>query len=107
MKGSARRERSFDTAESKTLGMWGSSMRENREASQTPTLDGGVGRSKKASSRKFDMHVCGESDVRIVPRKRANKVTYVWQRSPWRKGARPRGTLHSRPRSGHRAGVSR
>jgi hypothetical protein len=75
MKGSARRERSFDTAESKTLGMWGSSMRENREASQTPTLDGGVGRSKKARSRNFDMYVCGESDVLIVLAKRANKVT--------------------------------
>src|SRR5258708_3962173 len=30
MKGSVRRERSFDTAESETLGMWGNSMRENR-----------------------------------------------------------------------------
>jgi hypothetical protein len=37
MKGSVRRERSFDTAESETLGMWGNSMRENREALQTPT----------------------------------------------------------------------
>ena len=36
MKGSVRRERSFDTAESETLGMCGSSMRENREALQTP-----------------------------------------------------------------------
>ena len=40
MKGSDRRERSFGTAESKTLGMWGNSMRENREALQTPTFDG-------------------------------------------------------------------
>ena len=32
------RERSFDTAESETLGMCGNSMRENREALQTPTL---------------------------------------------------------------------
>ena len=62
MKGSVRRERSFDTAESETLGMWGNSMRENREALQTPTLDGSEGRSKKANSRNFDMHVCGESD---------------------------------------------
>jgi hypothetical protein len=38
MKGSGRRERSFDTAESETLGMWGNSMRENREALQTPAL---------------------------------------------------------------------
>jgi hypothetical protein len=73
MKGSDRRERSFDTAESETLGMWGNSMRENREALQTPTLDG-VGRSKKANSRNVDMHVCGESDGLIVPTKRGNKV---------------------------------
>jgi RNA-directed DNA polymerase len=74
MKGSDKRERSFDTAESETLGMWGNSMRENREALQTPTLDGGVGRSKKAKSRNVDMNVCGESDVLIVPTKRANKA---------------------------------
>ena len=74
MKGSVRRERSFDTAESETLGMWGNSMRENREALQTPTLDGGVGRSKKAKSRNVDMHVCGESDGLVVPTKRANKA---------------------------------
>ena len=74
MKGSVRRERSFDTAESETLGMWGNSMRENREALQMPTLDGGVGRSKKAKGRNVDMHVCGESDGLIVPTKRANKA---------------------------------
>jgi RNA-directed DNA polymerase len=73
MKGSDRRERPFGTAESETLGMWGSSMRENREALQTPTLDG-VGRSKKAKSRNVDMHVCGESDGLVVPAKRANKA---------------------------------
>src|SRR5262247_4624603 len=54
--------------------MWGSSMRENREALQMPTLDGEVGRSEKAKSRKVDMHVCGESDGLVVPTKRANKV---------------------------------
>jgi hypothetical protein len=54
--------------------MWGNSMRENREALQTPTLDGSEGRSKKAKSRNFDMHVCGESDGLIVPAKRANKA---------------------------------
>jgi hypothetical protein len=74
MKGSVRRERSFNTAESETLGMWGSSMRGNREALQTLTLNGGVGRSKKAEGRNVDMHVCGESDGLIVPRKRANKA---------------------------------
>jgi hypothetical protein len=79
MKGRDRRERFFDTAESETLGMWGNSMRENREALQTPTHDGGVGRSKKAKGRKVDMHVCGESDGLVVPTKRANKVdAYAW-----------------------------
>ncbi len=67
------RELSFDTAESETLGMWGNSMRENRETLQAPTFDG-VGRSKKAKSRNFDMYVCGESDGFIVPGKRTNKV---------------------------------
>ena len=74
MKGSVRREQSFGTAESETLGMCGNSMRENREALQTPTLDGSVGRSKKAQSRNVDMHVCGESDGLVVPAKRANKA---------------------------------
>src|SRR5262245_1377037 len=74
MKGSVRRERSFNTAESETLGMWGSSMRENRETLQTPTPDG-VGRSKKAKGRNVDMHVCRESDGLIVPVKRANKAS--------------------------------
>src|SRR5215475_1506332 len=61
-------------AESETLGMWGSSMRENRENLQTPTRDGRVGRSKKAKGRKVDMHVCRESDGLVVPVKRANKA---------------------------------
>ena len=96
MKGGDRRERSFDTAESETLGMCGNSMRENREALETPTHDGGVGRSKKAKSRNVDMHVCGESDGLIVPTKRANKAGAdgVGERSPQRKGGRPRGTHH-------------
>src|SRR5215468_3087225 len=74
MKGSVRREQSFNTAESETLGMWGNSMSENREALRTPALDGSEGRSKKAKSRNVDMHVCRESDGLVVPTKRANKV---------------------------------
>ena len=74
MKDSVRRERSFDTAESETLGMWGNSMRGNREALQTPTLDSSEGRSKKAKGRKVDMHVCRESEGLVVPTKRANKA---------------------------------
>jgi len=74
MKGSVQREQLFDAAESKTLGMCGSSMRENRETPETSTPDGGAGRSEKAESRKFDVHVSGESDGLIVPTKRANKA---------------------------------
>ena len=74
MKGSKERELSFDAAESKTLSMCGSSMGENRETPQTPTVDGGVGRSGEAESRNPDMHVCGESDVLVGPTKWANKV---------------------------------
>src|SRR5262245_61651222 len=74
MKGSDRREQSFDIAESETLGMWGSSMRGNREALQTPTLPSSVGRSKKAKSRNVGMYVCWEADGLIVPTKRANKA---------------------------------
>ena len=75
MEGSIKRELFFDTAESETLGMWGNSMCENREALRTPALDGSAGRSKKAKGRNFDMHVCGESDGPIVPAKRANKAS--------------------------------
>jgi len=74
MKDSVRCERPFDTAESETPGMWGSSMGGNREALQTPALDGSGGRSKKAKGRTVDMHVCRESDGLIVPEKRANKA---------------------------------
>src|SRR5215471_16086041 len=105
MKGSVRRERSFGTAESETLGTWGSSMRENREALQTPTLDSSAGRSKKAKGRNVDMHVCRESDGLIVPTKRRTKPARErWPRSPQREGGRPRGTHHKRTRAGHRAG---
>ena len=88
MKGSVRRERSFDTAESETLGMWGNSMRETREALQTPTLDG-VGRSKKAKGRNVDMHVCGESDGLVVPTKRANKADGYGLAAESAEGRRP------------------
>ena len=50
MKGSVRREQSFDTAESETLGMCGNSMRENREVRRSPVPKGGVGRAGKAEA---------------------------------------------------------
>lgn len=48
-------------------------MRENRETRKAPQADGGGGRSGKAAP-KPDMHADRESDVSIVPAKRANKV---------------------------------
>lgn len=74
MKGYDQREFPFDAAESKTLSMRGNSMRENREGPETPSPDGGVGRSEKAERLKSDMHVSGNSHDLIVPTKRANKV---------------------------------
>ena len=64
----------FDAAESKTLHMYGNSMRENRETPAALASDGGAGRSGKAKGPKPDMHVAGESDMLIVPTKRADKV---------------------------------
>ena len=104
MKGSDRREWSFDTAESETLGMCGNSMRENRETLQTPTLDGGVGRSEKAKGRKVDMHVCGESDDLIVPTKRANKARGCVGGGVRRGKGVDQGERTARTRAGHRAG---
>ena len=65
MKGSDRRERSFDTAESETLGMCGNSMRENREALQTPTLDGSVGRFNSVSRTNLDFGFFGFTQERF------------------------------------------
>jgi hypothetical protein len=81
-------------------------MGENREALQTPALDGSVGRLKKAKGRNVDMHVCRESDGLIVPTKRANKADAqdALGASPQREGGRPRGTHHKRTRTGHRVG---
>ncbi|HXK27300.1 MAG TPA: group II intron reverse transcriptase/maturase, partial [Candidatus Binatia bacterium] len=77
MKGSVERELPFDAAESKTLHMRGNSMRENRETPAAPAPDGGADRPGKAKTPEPDMHVAGESDVLIVPTKRANKVTML------------------------------
>ena len=81
MNGSDQRELPFDAAESKTLGKRGNSMRENRERPETPTPDGGAGRSEKAQRRQSDMHVSGKSDDLVVLTKRANQVTATaWSR---------------------------
>lgn len=63
-----------DPAQSKTPGMHGNSLRENRETPQMPTQDTREGRSEKAVSHTSDIHVGGESDDRTVPTKYPNKV---------------------------------
>jgi RNA-directed DNA polymerase len=69
-----KREPSINAAESKTPCMRGRFMRGNRETPESPSTDGGEGRSEKATGRTSDTHDPGESDGPIVPRKRANKA---------------------------------
>ena len=90
---SAHRKLSADAAESETLSMRGNFMRGNRETPETsspnnaPWATCGGDRSEKAVGRTSDMHVSGESDRPIVPKKRTNKAGRKRRRSPWRKGA--------------------
>lgn len=63
-----------DIAESQTLSMRGHSLHGNRETLETPTSDDGGGRFGKAHGQTPNMHVSGESDDSIVPKKRANKA---------------------------------
>ena len=55
-----------DSAQSKTPGMHGNSMRENRETPSMPAGKDAAGRLEKALSPKSNMHVGGESDGRIL-----------------------------------------
>ncbi len=74
MSDDVKREPSINAAESKTPSMRGRSRRGNRETPESPSTDGGEGRSEKAIGRTSDTHDTGESDGPIVPRKRANKA---------------------------------
>lgn len=69
-----KREPGGNAAESQTLSMCGTSMRENRETPAIPSAGGGEGRPEKASGRTSGMSVVGESDDLIVPANQANKV---------------------------------
>jgi len=74
------RKVSADAAESKTLSMRGNSMRGNRETPEASSSNSahwakrGGDRSEKAVGCTSDMHVSGESDRPIVPKKRTNKA---------------------------------
>jgi hypothetical protein len=74
MRDHVQRESSCNAAESQTLSMCGSSMRENRETPAMPSTGGGKGRPEKAIGPTSGMHVAGESDDLIVPAKQANNA---------------------------------
>jgi len=63
-----------DATESETLSMDGRPPRGNRETPEAPTPNGGAGRLGKVHDQKPNMHVSGESDGLIVPKKQANKA---------------------------------
>ena len=77
---SVNRKPSADAAESETLSMRGNSMRGNRETPEASSSNKahrakrGGDRSEKAVGRASDMHVSGESDRPMVPKKRTNKA---------------------------------
>jgi hypothetical protein len=70
--GDDKRELSMNPAQSKTPGMPGNSMRENRE---TPSVSGSSksDRLEKATSYTASMYAGGESDELVVPTKHPNK----------------------------------
>jgi hypothetical protein len=72
--GVPQREGHPGAAESETLSMRGSSMRENRETPGTPLPVTARDGWRRPSGRTSSVHVPGESDDLIVPTKRANKV---------------------------------
>ena len=69
------REGEFDETptESKTTGTVGNFPHGSRETPLTSVSFMGADRSEKARGHKSDMHVIGESDSSIVPKKPANK----------------------------------
>jgi hypothetical protein len=69
-----KRELTDDATESETLSMDRHSPRGNRETPKTPLPVGGGGRLGKVLDQSPNMHVSGESDGSIVPKKQANKA---------------------------------
>jgi hypothetical protein len=72
MKGSVRRERSFNTAESEGDPRHVGKLHAPESGGPASAHTGW--QSGKAEGRNFDMHVCRESDGLVVPTKRANRV---------------------------------
>ena len=66
----------------RTVGNFPRGSRETPETSVSQEAD----RSEKARCRKSDVHVSGESDSSIVPKKQANKGRLDCRRSLWREG---------------------
>ena len=91
MKDRVQRKLPFDTAESQTPSMHGNSMRENREASEAPSLTPRDGWGTPCGSP-----TCTLPRSRMVPYYlRSERTTLELQsRSPRREGDHPRGTLY-------------
>lgn len=67
-------ERKGASAWSETSSMCGTSMRENRDTSCSPSGNAPEGRDGKAIGQKPSMHGCEESDRPVVPAKSSNKT---------------------------------
>lgn len=61
-------------ARSETPGMYGNSMRENRESCGVPASEGVAGRVEKAKGRNATMYAPQQSDRSVVPSKSSNKA---------------------------------
>ena len=79
-------ESDMTPTESKTTGTVGNFPHGSRETPATSASPMAADRSEKARGHKSDMHVAGESDSSIVPKKPANKGGVPRLRSRWREG---------------------
>jgi group II intron reverse transcriptase/maturase len=102
--GGAISESLVDPARSENHGMYGSSVRENRESPSPPVppiTDGPLG---EGSGRKPEMNGGGQSDSPVVPAKLANKPARAVAESVEERGL-AKGNTASAARPGHGAGT--
>ena len=90
--------------ESETTRTVGNPPRGSRETPETPVAPKVAGRSEKARSRTSDMHVAGESDSSIVPKKLANNGGVALPAESAEGRGLTKENVGNRYCSGHRAG---